>query len=237
MENRTGFGWGRCFLTRRAPRAMLPALLLAAVGCQQQMAAQPSFRPLKPSGFFPDGRSARPLVMGTVAREPDGVFYADTTFTTGRLPAREVSNQAPPPEAYGNILPFRFAELKEKTLRGQQRFNIYCAVCHGRDGDGKGMIPQRGFTEPPSFHTDLSRGFRLRGYQVPLREAPVGYLFEVITRGFGAMPDYREQIPVDDRWAIVAYVRTLQFSRHAGLADVTSEADRQRLEQKRGQPK
>jgi mono/diheme cytochrome c family protein len=214
------------------------------------MAAQPSFRPLKPSAFFADDRSARPLVEGTVPRTPRGEFHGEGPYYTGRQPGKAVRPQqaagvvaAPAPFAAGaflasgeefvNELPFTHAELAEQLRRGQERFNIYCAVCHGRDGDGKGMIPQRGFTQPPSFHTDLSRGYRLRGIEMPLREAPLGYYFDVITNGFGAMPDYREQVPVEDRWAVIAWIRTLQFSRHAPVADVGAAVQR-RLEG--GQP-
>jgi mono/diheme cytochrome c family protein len=235
--------------TRHAPRATRHAFLfvacaLALTGCRQQMASQPSYRPLRPSSFFADGRSARPLVEGTVSR---GELRADRAYYTGRTRARPGSAEAAAglvgapglPAAgalvlsqeranYVDVLPFPQKDMGKMLRRGQDRFDIYCAVCHGRDGDGKGMIPQRGFTDPPNFHTDLSRGFRLKGFDVSLREVPVGYFFEVITEGFGAMPDYREQVPVEDRWAVIAYVRALQFSRHVRLAEL-GPVERQRL--------
>jgi mono/diheme cytochrome c family protein len=216
------------------PLLLLAACMFLAGGCRQQMASQPSYRPLKPSAFFADGRSARPLVKGTVARDD---LRADRQFYTGRVLGKKASPEgaaavvgAPGVPAAGALLasawdyvdylPFPRKDMRKMLQRGRERFNIYCAVCHGRDGDGKGMIPQRGFTEPPNFHTDLSRGYRLKGMDVPLRQAPVGYFFEVITEGFGAMPDYREQVVVPDRWAIIAYVRALQLSQHVTRAGV-----------------
>jgi mono/diheme cytochrome c family protein len=210
---------------------MLALGLLALAGCRQQMAQQPAYRPFMPSPLFADGRSARPLVEGTVARGQLrlGPYY------TGRKPTGEVAaldavvliaNPNPATLAgrtavemdyatYLDVLPFAPDQLATQARHGQQRFNIYCAPCHDRVGTGKGMIVHRGYTPPPSLHTDLSRGFLLRGKQVELRRAPVGYYFDVVTNGFGAMPAYGKQIPTADRWAIVAYVRVLQFSQHA----------------------
>jgi mono/diheme cytochrome c family protein len=224
----------------------LLGLLLAASGCQQQMASQPPYRPLVGSTFFTDGRSARPLVEGTVARDALGL-HADSAYYTGMMPVQKGTPEAavglvgaPGVPAVGaflassekaafiDYLPFPPGDLGKMVTRGRQRFDIYCAVCHGRDGDGRGMIPQRGFTPPPSFHTDDARGFLLKGIKLPLREAPVGYFFEVITNGYGAMPDYRDQVPVADRWAIVSYVRALQLSQHAPLAKL-SDKERERL--------
>ena len=120
--------------------------------------------------------------------------------------------------------------ITPKTLeRGQERFNIYCAVCHDRAGSGNGMVVQRGFTAPPSFHADWSRGFKRRGADLKLTDAPVGYYFEVITHGFGAMPSHAAQVPPDDRWAIIAYIRALQLSQRATLMDVRDEKEKQRL--------
>jgi mono/diheme cytochrome c family protein len=108
--------------------------------------------------------------------------------------------------------------ITQRTMeRGQERFNIYCATCHDRVGTGRGMIVERGFTTPPSLHTDWSRGFKLKGADLKLTDAPVGYYFDVITLGYGAMPDYSEQIAPDDRWAIIAYIRALQLSQRAPL--------------------
>jgi mono/diheme cytochrome c family protein len=230
---------------------VLVALFLVASGCQQQMAVQPPYRPLKASTFFADGRSARPLVEGTVSRDGVGM-RGDRAFYTGMMPVKEGSPEAaagligaPGIPAVGafiasaeraafiDYLPFPAGDLGIMVVRGRQRFDIYCAVCHGRSGDGKGMIPRRGFTEPPSFHTGNARAFLLKGIKLPLREAPVGYFFEVITHGYGAMPDYRDQVPVGDRWAIISYIRALQVSRNLPL-DKLSGRERQRLAEKLG---
>ena len=223
---------------------MLAMGLLALAGCRQQMARQPAYRPFQPSSFFADGRSARPLVEGTVPRGELrlGPFY------TGRKPTGEtvglgaaalianpsVSNAAfngvhADHFAYLDVLPFAPEKLGEVTRRGQDRFNIYCAPCHDRVGTGRGMIVQRGYTQPPSLHTDLSRRFLLRQQEVSLRRAPVGYYFDVVTNGFGAMPAYGKQIPPADRWAIVAYVRVLQLSQDASLEDVRDGRQVQKL--------
>jgi mono/diheme cytochrome c family protein len=101
--------------------------------------------------------------------------------------------------------------------RGRQRFEIFCAVCHDPTGNGNGKIPERGYTKPPSYITDYSRGFERRGYKVLLRDAPVGYYFEVISKGEGAMADYSAQVTPEDRWKIIAYIRALQLSQHAPL--------------------
>ncbi len=203
----------------RGVRAALAVLLCASLpGCMQQMANQPAYRPLQASSFFPDGRSARPLVPGTVAR---GDLRADTAFYTGLTGKTDEASRAAGVIAVAGQ-PFAAPALflvsdpyeadfplpitKELLRRGQERFNIFCAVCHDRAGTGEGMIKQRGFTPPPTFH------------QPRLRQAPVGYIFSVITRGYGAMPDYAAQIPPHDRWAIVLYVRTLQIREHAPVA-------------------
>ena len=228
-------------------RLLLPAAcgLLASgtAGCGQQMAEQPSYRPLRPSAFFADGMSARPLVKGTIAR---GQLKDDAHLYTGKWPT-EVQAQLRAVGVIGNGIgnPVEAAAFAfERPLyvdtfphpitravleRGQERFNIYCAVCHDRAGTGHGMIVQRGFTQPPSYHTDLSRGYKLRGIEMKLRDAPVGYYFDVITRGFGAMPDYAEQVAAPDRWAIIAYIRALQLNQGAALADVHNKRQRQKL--------
>jgi mono/diheme cytochrome c family protein len=176
-------------------RKTLPLGLLALValaGCRQDMHDQPRFKPLAKSDFYADMRSARPQVEGTVAR---GQLHADTYFYTGM-----VGNKP------GDYMPFPVTE--SVLARGQERFNIYCSPCHSRVGDGKGMVVQRGFTSPPSYHTDR------------LRNAPLGYFFDVMTNGFGAMPEYASQVPAQDRWDIVAYIRVLQLSQNATQADV-----------------
>ncbi len=176
------------------------ALLTALIGCRQRMAEQPAPRPLTPSAFFADGRSSRPLVVGAV---PRGELREDEALYTGQ------SAGAPVEE-------FPVVVTREMLDRGHQRFDIYCSPCHDRTGDGHGVVVRRGYAQPPSFHTQR------------LRDVRPGYVFDVITRGFGRMPSYAAQVPVDDRWAIVSYIRALQRSQHATLADVP-EADRAAL--------
>lgn len=168
--------------------------LLLLAGCRSDMQVMPYQRPLVESDFYADKRSERPIIPGTVAR---GHLNADTYFYTGKIGADD-----------GDYMPFPVTA--EVLQRGQQRFNIYCSPCHSELGDGNGMIVQRGYKRPPSYHTDR------------LRRAPIGYFFDVMTNGFGAMPDYSQQIPPADRWAIVAYIRALQLSQHASEADVPS---------------
>jgi mono/diheme cytochrome c family protein len=210
----------------------LSCFLLA--GCQQQMAQQPHYRPLQPSDYFADGRSARPLVPGTVAR---GQLRQGAFLLTGRNPGVTEANQtsaADPAREYVTAFPYPVTE--DVLLRGRQRFTIFCAVCHDPLGTGRGKIVERGYTPPPNFHTDLSRGLAIRGAKVLLREVPVGYIFDVITNGFGAMPDYNSQIPPHDRWAIVAYVRTLQISQNVQLADLPEAERRAAREALEGTP-
>jgi cytochrome c553 len=171
--------------------------LAATVACRQDMHDQPKYIPLRPSDFFSDGRSERPLVEGSVAR---GHLKDDVAFYTGKGPDGKP------------IDTFPFPVTKDVIERGQQRFNIYCTPCHGHLGNGDGMIPRRGFRHPPSYHQDR------------LRNVPNGYIFDVISTGFGAMPDYAAQIEPRDRWAIVAYVRALQLSQNASIADVPADA-------------
>ena len=171
---------------------MLASALLLLSGCREDMQNQPYYRPLRESDFYADKRSARPIIAGTVAR---GHLDADTYFYTGKLGSND-----------GDYMPFPVTA--EVMARGQQRFNIYCAPCHSELGDGNGMIVQRGYKRPPSYNTDR------------LRKAPIGYFFDVMTNGFGAMPDYAGQVLAQDRWAIAAYIRALQLSQHATEADV-----------------
>jgi mono/diheme cytochrome c family protein len=174
--------------------------LAAVAGCQQKMADQPRYEPLDASTFFGDERAARPLVEGTVAR---GQLRDDEHFYTGKDGGKLVDT-------------FPFSVTASTLARGQERFNIYCSPCHDRIGTGQGMIVRRGYRAPASFH--MAR----------LRQAPAGYFFDVMTNGFGAMPDYAQQVYPEDRWAIVAYIRALQLSQHATLADVP-EDQRQQL--------
>jgi Cytochrome C oxidase, cbb3-type, subunit III len=166
--------------------------ICATAGCRIDMHVQPRQNPLAKSDFFPDQRSARPLVEGTVAH---GAYHENNYLYTGKM-----GNNP------GDYMPFPVTA--QVLARGRERFNIFCAPCHSRLGDGEGFIPSRGFSrKPPSFHIER------------LEKAPVGYIFGVITEGFGIMPDYASQIPPEDRWKIVAYVRALQLSQHATVAD------------------
>src|SRR5580658_7249598 len=174
-----------------SPLGLLAVLALAA--CRQDMQDQPRFKPLAESDFYSDLRSARAPVEGTVAR---GQLHEDTYFYSGKL-----GNNP------GDYMPFPVTG--DVLARGRERFNIYCAPCHSRLGDGNGMIVQRGFRAPPSYHTER------------LRKAPLGYFFDVMTEGFGAMPEYASQIPARDRWTIVAYIRALQLSQDATMSDVS----------------
>ncbi|MCW5980689.1 MAG: cytochrome c [Bryobacteraceae bacterium] len=179
------------------PASLCVALLAA---CRQDMHDQPKYKPLTASDFFTDGMASRGAVDGTIAR---GQLADDSRMFEGRA---------------GNdpIAAFPFKVTKADAERGRQRYDIYCAPCHGALGDGRGMVVERGFRQPPSYHIDR------------LREAPVGHYFDVITNGFGAMPSYASRVPVRDRWAIVAYVRALQLSQNARVQDLTPE-DRQKL--------
>jgi mono/diheme cytochrome c family protein len=199
-------------------RFLFAAILLA--GCQQQMAEQPAYRPLEESAFFPDERSARPLPGGTVPRGPLQVAEPLHTGRSDSGPAG-ADAQANMVDEYVKTVPFPLTT--EVLQRGQQRFEIFCAVCHGLDGTGQGKIVERGFTRPPNYITDLSRGFEHKGVRISLRDVPIGYLFEVISKGYGAMPDYEMQVPPSDRWAIAAYVRALQISQHLRLADLPED--------------
>jgi len=178
--------------------------VLAFTSCRQDMHDQPRYEPLEQSQFFEDQRSARPLVEGTVAR---GHLNDDPALYTGKVDGVAVTS-----------LPFPITA--EVLQRGQQRYNIFCAPCHDQVGNGTGMVVRRGFRRPPSLHIDR------------LRESPAGYYFDVITNGFGSMSNYAEQIPVKDRWAIVAYIRALQLSQHASLQEVP-EKERKDLESQR----
>jgi len=166
------------------------------------MQDQPKFIPLRPSGFFDDGRSERPLIEGTVAR---GHLDDDVALYTGMGPDGKPVDTFP------------FPVTKDVMERGQQRFNVYCSPCHDYTGSGNGMIVQRGYKNPPSVYSDR------------VRQLPNGAIFDTITHGFGAMPDYAAQVPPRDRWAIVAYIRALEFSESATLDDVPP-AERSKLE-------
>jgi hypothetical protein len=180
-----GSAWPKVFAT-------VIAITLTSA-CRIDMHVQPRQNPLSRSDFFTDQRSARPIVEGTIAR---GQLHEDDYFYTGKIGSNP-----------GDVMPFPVT--KEILERGQERFNIYCAPCHSRVGDGNGFVPSRGFSrKPPSFHI------------VRLQKAPVGYIFDVMTNGFGIMPDYSSQISAQDRWNIIAYIRALQLSQNATQSDV-----------------
>jgi hypothetical protein len=204
--------------------------LAAFTGCQQKMATQPSYRPLVRSRFFNDERASRPLVAGTISRDasdldPLLVSGRKPTATTVPVPSAassiSVSTQSSAgirPDEFATEFPFQIT--RDILARGQERYTVYCAICHDATGIGNGKIVQRGFTKPPSYLTDNSRQLARSGYQVPLREVPVGYLFDVPTTGYGAMADYAVQVSPRDRWAIAAYIRTLQLSQSIPLDDL-----------------
>jgi mono/diheme cytochrome c family protein len=166
-----------------------------AVGCRQDMHDAPRYEAYESSATFADNRASRVAPAGTVAR---GWLREDEALYTGKINGQPIDE-------------FPFAIAKADLERGQQRFNIYCTPCHGRVGDGNGMVVQRGLRQAASFHQDR------------LRQEKLGYFYDVITNGFGAMPDYAQQIPVRDRWLIVAYVKTLQLSQHASVDDVPAD--------------
>ena len=181
---------------RRNLRAL--AILVLAFGmaaCRQDMHDAPRYEPLEASTFFADGRSERMPVANTVAR---GQLREDSLLYEGKING-QLADQFP------------MAVTAEVMARGQERFNVFCSPCHGRTGQGNGMVVQRGFRAPPSFHEDR------------LRNAPAGYFFDVMTHGFGAMQDYAAQVPVADRWAIAAYMRALQYSQHATVDDIPAD--------------
>ncbi|HEX4413090.1 MAG TPA: cytochrome c [Lacipirellulaceae bacterium] len=192
-------------------------------GCTQKMAEQPAYRPLEPSRFFADGRAARPLVAGVVVHDDE---VDDGSMTSGRKAVASSTEPSVNMAAAQGIRPdefvteFPFAITSDILARGRERYTIYCAICHDNSGTGNGKIVQRGFTKPPSYLTDNSRQFAHSGLQIPLREVPVGYLFDVPTNGFGAMADYSTQVAPRDRWAIAAYIRTLQLSQSVPLDDL-----------------
>ena len=165
---------------------------LVTFACRLDMHNQPRYKPLAASTFFGDGRSSRPVIEDTVAR---GHMRLDEARFTGKLNGADV-----------NAFPFNIT--RADIRRGQERFNIYCSPCHGRAGDGRGMIVRRGFRQPPSYYSER------------VMKAPIGHYFDVVTNGFGAMPSYASRVPVDDRWRIISYIKALQYSETASINDV-----------------
>jgi mono/diheme cytochrome c family protein len=192
---------------RRPARAVAAGLAAAAslllfAGCRQDMHDQPRVDPLAESRFFADGSGARPLPANTVAR---GELRADTAFYTGQAADGSLLTAPPMPVT------------RELLVRGRERYDIFCSPCHGRTAEGTGMVVQRGYKKPSSFHVDR------------LRQAPVAYFYFVMSNGFGVMPSYAAQIPAADRWAIAAYIRTLQLAHHYDAAQLTAD-ERARLD-------
>ena len=183
-------------MRRKATNTLLViAIACVAAACRQDMQDAPRYDPLEASTFFPDGRSARLPVANTVAR---GMLREDEHLYQGTINGQLTDT-------------FPMPVTAEMMQRGRERFNVFCSPCHGRTGQGNGMIVQRGFRAPPSFHDER------------LRTAPVGYYVNVETNGFGAMSDYSAQVPPADRWAIASYIRALQFSQRATEADVPAD--------------
>ncbi len=180
----------------KAPIAALAALLLLlSAGCRKDMYDQPKYEAYDPSTIFKDGTSSRPQIAGTVAR---GDLRADSAYYEGKADGKDVTE-----------LPF---QVTAETLElGRQRYQVFCTPCHGRLGDGRGMVVRRGFSPPPSFHAEY------------LKKIPVGHFYNVITNGYGAMYSYAARIPVDQRWAIAAYIRVLQYSQDADPSDLTPD--------------
>jgi hypothetical protein len=177
---------------RRLSVLAVAAVLALGAGCRQDMHDQPKYEPQEGSSFFRDGRASRPPVEGTVWRTER---LGEPAYTTGRIGPDYIASLPVP-------------VTLDLVTRGQERYDIFCAPCHDRVGTGSGMIVLRGYRKPPSLHIER------------LRTQPDGYFFDVITNGFGVMPNYAQQIPVADRWAITAYIRALQLSQSATLNDV-----------------
>ena len=176
-------------------------LVSLALGCRQDMHVQPRYNPYDASTFFDDGRASRQPVPGTVAR---GQLHLDALLYTGKVDGKEAE-----------VFPFPI--MRADLERGRERYNIYCSPCHDVTGTGRGMIVQRGFPQPPSFHIDR------------LRQAPVGHFFDVMTNGLGIMYSYASRVSPEDRWRIAAYIRALQLSQQATITDAPP-GERQKLQ-------
>jgi mono/diheme cytochrome c family protein len=195
--------------TTRIARVLgLAAFALLLVSCRMDMHQQPKYLPYEPTTFFDDGRSERPVVPGTVAR---GHLHLDELLYTGKENG-----------VLANKFPFPIT--REDLERGRQRFNIYCTPCHDYTGSGQGIVVQRGFPPPPSFHIDR------------LRQSPAGHFFDVMTNGNGSMYSYASRIEPEDRWRIAAYIRVLQRSENATEQDVPPAQRTQLNQQNSGQP-
>jgi cytochrome c553 len=189
------FGRWRLGVGRYTRQAVAIAAACFVAACRQDMHDAPRYEPLEASTFFASGGSARTLVENTV---PRGFLREDELLYTGKLSGQ-----------FADMFPMPVTAAV--MARGRERYNVFCSPCHGQTGVGNGMIVQRGFRQPPSYHEQR------------LRDAPVGYFYDVMTNGFGAMQDYSAQVPVADRWAIAAFIRALQLSQGAAVADVPAE--------------
>jgi len=183
--------------------ARLGAVGILLAGCRLDMQVQPKYLPYEPTTFFDDGRSERPVVHGTVAR---GHLHLDELLYTGKENGVLADK-------------FPFPVTRADLERGRERYNIYCTPCHDYTGGGHGMIVQRGFPPPPSFHLDR------------LRSAPAGHFFDVMTNGDGSMYSYATRVEPDDRWRIAAYIRALQLSHQATIQDVPGAMRRKLMEE------
>ncbi len=188
------------------------SLLALLTGCRRDMQDQPKVIAYRESSFFKDGSGSRPLVEGTV---PRGYLRQEREFYTGKksgaAPNGTPQTQTATPQNTSTNAAALYPDdvdtipmsiTKADLDRGQERYNIYCSACHGMTGYGDGIVARRGFNKPApaNYHQDR------------LRQAPVGHFFDVMTNGWGAMPSYASQIPVEDRWRIIAYLRALQLS-------------------------
>ena len=194
--------WRNGAAARLCGISCLAAIGTLLVGCRLDMHVQPKYLPYEPTNFFGDGRSERPPVSGTVAR---GHLRLDELLYAGKENGVLVDK-------------FPFPITRADLERGRERFNIYCTPCHDYTGGGHGMIVQRGFPPPPSFHIDR------------LRNAPAGHFFDVIANGHGSMYSYAARVEPGDRWRIAAYVRALQLSQHATMQDAPSAMRRKLAE-------
>jgi mono/diheme cytochrome c family protein len=226
---------------RRLVLAIAALGCLALSACQQKMAQQPSIRPDEPSTISPKGRASRPPVSGTVAR---GHLRTDLALFTGKRTrptpgggAAVILGAGPNPlnvlalaalersdylEDANNVDTFPFEVTSEVLKQGRDRFMIYCVVCHDARGTGHGKIVERGYTAPPSYHIER------------LRNVNVGHFYDVMTNGYGSMPDYRQQVPPRDRWAIAAYIRALQLSQHFPEGELTADMREERARSEKG---
>ncbi len=187
--------------------AWIGAIGMLLAGCRLDMHVQPKYKPYDPTDFFGDGRSERQPVAGTVAR---GQLHTDELLYTGKENG-VLANKFP--------FPITRADIE----RGRERYNIYCSPCHDYTGTGRGMIVQRGFPPPPSYHIDR------------LRQAPAGHFFDVMTNGLGSMYSYASRVEPEDRWRIAAYIRVLQASERATVQDVPEPEWSKLIEQNNGQ--